>query len=126
MFLSYQKFFTLADEKRERVLAKIPMPQRLNVQSRLEQLENLTPEAKKQCLEALTKYAQMTPNERILFKAHAERWKLMPPSEHTVWKNVVKKLPPLPPIRTRSLPPIPRSSNRKGLPPLPGSNVGQE
>jgi hypothetical protein len=125
MFLAYQKFFTLAEEKRKRVLARIPMPQRLSVQSRLEQLENLSPEAKKQCLEALAKYAQMTPNERILFKANAERWKSMPASEHAVWKNVVKRVPPLPPIRTRSLPPVPRSSNRQGLPPMPSSNVGQ-
>jgi hypothetical protein len=126
MFLAYQKFFTLADEKRERVLAKIPLPQRRNVQSRLEQLENLSPEAKKQCLAALAKYAQMTLTERILFRANAERWKSMLPSEHAVWKNVVKKLPPLPPIRSRSLPPIPRSSTRQGSPLLPGSNVDQQ
>jgi len=119
MFLAYQKFFSLADEKRKRVLSKIPMPQRLNVQSKLEQIENLSPAAKKRCLEALAKYAQMTPDERVLFKVNAEVWKSMPDSEHEVWKKVVKKLPPLPPVRSLSLPPIPRSINRQGLPPLP-------
>ena len=95
------------------------MPQRLNVQSKLEQIENLSPAAKKRCLEALAKYAQMTPDERVLFKVNAEVWKLMPDAEHEVWKKVVKKLPPLPPVRSRYLPPIPRSTNRQGLPPLP-------
>ncbi len=107
MFLAYQEFFTLAEEKRQRVLAKVPMPQRRTVQIRLEQLDKLSPEVRQKCLEALEKYAQMTPNERVLFKVNAERWKQMPPSQHAVWKQVVKKVPPLPPIRSRSLPPIP-------------------
>ncbi len=126
MYLAYQKFFTLAEEKRQRVLAKVPMPQRLNIQSKLTQLENLPPEIKQKCLEALEKYAEMTPNERISFKTNAARWKQMPASEHAVWKKVVKKWPPLPPVRTRAMPPIPQSTQRKGLPPLPGSKRGAE
>ena len=119
MFLAYQKFFTLEEEKRSRVLAKIPMPQRLSIQSRIQQLENLSPELKEKCLVALEKYAEMTRNERILFRVNAERWKQMPATEHAVWKEVVKKWPPLPPIRTRSTPPIPSFKKRPSLPPMP-------
>jgi len=119
MFLGYQKFFTLEQRRQEKVLAKIPMPQRQTLQSRLEQLENLSPDVRQKCLDALQKYAHMTPEERILFRATAERWKQMEPAEHDVWRKVVTRIPPIPSVRVRTLPPIPGSGNDDGLPPLP-------
>jgi len=119
MFLGYQKFFTLEHDHQEKVLAKIPMPQRQTLQSRLDQLENLSPEVRQKCLESLQKYAHMTPEERTLFRTTAERWKQMEPAEHEVWRKVVKRIPPIPTVRTRSIPPIPGKGKDDTLPPLP-------
>lgn len=119
MFMGYQKFFTLEQGRQEKVLAKIPMPQRQTIQSRLEQLENLSPEVRQKCLDALQKYAHMTPEERKLFRTTAERWKQMEPSEHDVWRKVVKRIPPIPSIRVKTIPPIPGKARSNELPPLP-------
>ena len=119
LFLNYQKFFTLEQSRQEKVLAKIPMPQRQTLQSKLEKLENLSPEVRQKCLEALQTYAHMTPEERNLFRTTAERWKQLEPAEHEVWRKVVKRIPPIPPVRVKMTPPIPGRANGNDLPPLP-------
>lgn len=119
MFLGYQKFFTLGQRRQEKLLAKIPMPQRQTIQSRLEQLESLSPAVRQQCLDALQKYAHMTPQERTLFRTTAERWKQMEPAEHDVWRKVVQRIPPIPSVRARTTPPIPGKTKSNEWPPLP-------
>jgi hypothetical protein len=61
----------------------------------------------------------MTPEERTLFRTTAERWKQMEPAEHEVWRKVVKRIPPIPTVRARSIPPIPGKGKDDTLPPLP-------
>jgi len=122
MFLAYQRFFTLEQEKRRKVLAEIPLPQRRTLQQRLDQLENLPVDLRQKCLQALQTYAEMTPEDRVLFRATAERWKQMEPSEHEVLRKVVKvvrRVPPIPQVRTRLQPPLPGSNSSKHLPPTP-------
>jgi hypothetical protein len=107
MFRAYQQFFVLEKQERSQVLVNIPTPQRQTLQARLEKLEGMAPEVRRKCLEALQTYAEMTPEERTLFQVTAARWKKMHPSEHSIWKKLVRRVPPMPPVRVRSSPPVP-------------------
>lgn len=104
MFDAYASFFELPKMKQEAAVAKIPVPVRTQLKERLSELLRMQLDERQKCIIALHAFAEMTPEERTIFRGNAQRWRAMDASERQFWTVFVKQLPPLPPMRTsRSL-----------------------
>ena len=101
MFNAYAKFFELPRMKQEEAIAKIPVPTRKAFQERLNELMQMPLDERQRCLIALNVYANMSPEERTIFRGNAQRWRAMNEEERAFWTMVVKQLPPLPPMRNQ-------------------------
>ena len=101
MFNAYAKFFELPRMKQEEAIAKIPVPTRKAFQERLNELMQMPLDERQKCLIALNVYANMSPEERTVFRGNAQRWRAMNEEERAFWTMVVKQLPPLPPMRNQ-------------------------
>lgn len=98
MFDAYARFYELPPLKQEAAIAKIPVPARKQLKERLDELLRMPLDKQKKCLIALNAFAQMTPEERTIFRGNAERWRAMDAKEREFWTLFVKQLPPLPPM----------------------------
>jgi hypothetical protein len=102
------RFFELTDEEQEKTLRTLSEPERKQMQKVLIQFENLPVENRRYCLQAFYKFASLSPVEKELFLKSAERWQAMSPSERQAWRDLVTKLPPLPPgVQPFAAPPLP-------------------
>jgi hypothetical protein len=102
------RFFELTDEEQERTLQTFSEPERKQMQKVLMQFEKLPVENRRYCLQAFYKFASLSPVEKELFLKSAERWQAMSPSERQAWRDLVTKLPPLPPgVEPFVAPPMP-------------------
>ncbi len=98
MFDAYARFYELPPLKQDAAIAKIPVPARKQLKDRLDELLRMPLDKQKKCLIALNAFAQMTPDERTIFRGNAERWRAMDAKERQFWTLFVKQLPPLPPM----------------------------
>jgi len=100
MFDGYASFFELPKMKQDAAVAKIPIPVRTQLKERLDELLQMQLDERQKCIIALHAFAQMTPDERSIFRGNAQRWRAMDTAERQFWTVFVKQLPPLPPMRT--------------------------
>ncbi len=98
MFDAYARFYELPPLKQEAAIAKIPVPVRVALKERLNELLKMPLDKQKKCLIALNTFTQMTPEERTIFRGNADRWRAMDSKEREFWTLFVKQLPPLPPM----------------------------
>lgn len=106
MIHQFNGFFSLNTGEQEDVLARLPEYQRVKVFATIEEIQVL-PEAKRQeCLDALQRFAGMSPVQRIAFFSNAAQWRQLSDLEQKSWRTVVKHFsaaadpgegPPLPP-----------------------------
>ena len=99
MFDAYASFYELPQLKQEEAIAKIPVPVRKQLKDRLDELLQMPLDKQKKCIIALNAFAQMTPDERTIFRGNAQRWRAMDAKERQFWTLFVQQLPPLPPMR---------------------------
>jgi hypothetical protein len=64
----------------------------------LRAFEKLSDEQRAQCVQSFTNFAGMSLPERQQFLKNAERWRLMSSKERQTWREVVEKVPELPPV----------------------------
>ena len=106
MCYRFQRFFELSPREKEKILSAFPEAERGEMDKTLQAFERLAPDQRGLCVNAFSKYADMTPENRAQFLKNAERWKETPPDDRQVWRTIVTKLPPLPPVLAKpSLPP---------------------
>lgn len=106
-------FFQLPKQEQARAFGEMSETERLDIERTLEAFAQLSPEQRRICIESFQKFTMMPPPERASFLRNAARWQTMTPEERATWKNLVTKLPPLPPAPV-SLPPAPASSQTRG------------
>ncbi len=94
----FRKFFDLGEEQRKKVLGTIPDAERQQMEVAMKKFQDLPQELRQRCIDSFTKLATMSPDERAEFLKNAERWEAMAPTERQAWRDVVNKLPPLPPM----------------------------
>ncbi len=94
----FRQFFELNDEQKKRILGTIPPAERQQMAESIEKFESLPPPMREKCVASFTKFSSMTETERSEFLKNAERWESMTPSERRAWRELVNKLPPLPPM----------------------------
>ncbi|HOX02898.1 MAG TPA: DUF3106 domain-containing protein [Candidatus Paceibacterota bacterium] len=91
------RFFQLGPDARQKVLESLSETELARVQPVLEALPRLPPDQRRQYVVAFEKFVALSPPERERFLQNAERWKTMSPEERQLWRELVEKLPPLPP-----------------------------
>ncbi len=91
------RFFQLGPDARQKVLESLSETELVRVQPVLEALPRLPPDQRRQYVIAFEKFVALSPPERERFFQNAERWKTMSPEERQLWRELVEKLPPLPP-----------------------------
>ena len=111
---SFQRFIELPAADRRVILDSLPDTQRQQVERTLQALEQLPRDQRDQSLLSITKLAGMTEAQRLEFFKNVARWKALPPAEQDAWRDLVNRLPPMPPGLGPPMPPMPPP-----LPPLP-------
>ena len=121
----FRHFFELTPTEKQKTLHLLSETDRQQVALAVETLEKLAPLQRQQYLNAFNRYSNFTPEQREEFLENAKRWLALPSSERQQWRDLDRRLPPLPPGFNE--PPPPPGFRRPNPPPpslpaLPGTN----
>jgi len=110
MYASFQHFFDLSNEEKQRTLETLPAQQRLQMANALAVFGRLPRDGREQYLNSLDKLSSLSDTERQNFLQNAERWQALSPAEKQAWRTLVSRVPPLPPLPPGMAfpPPLPR------------------
>jgi len=108
----FSRFFELTPDEKQKTLNTLSEAEKAQIEKTLGTFSNLPLAQRTQCIRAFTKFAGMSPADRVEFLKNAERWSQLPPKERQAWRDLVAQVPLWPPLPTaRIMPPMP--------PPLP-------
>jgi hypothetical protein len=93
----FEAFFVLPPTAREKTLGNFSAEDRKLMEETLHAFAQLPPEQRKLCLASFRRFADLSPAERADFLRSADRWREMSPAEREQWRQLVTRLPPLPP-----------------------------
>ena len=102
-------FLDLAKADQRKALDQLSETERMEIQKTLDTFAQLSPEDRLACVNSFQKFATMTARERASFLRNAARWQQLTSEERATWRNIVGKLPPMPP-EFFLLPPMPREA----------------
>jgi hypothetical protein len=109
----FNQFFQLQEREQEKVVKGLPQNVRAHVEKMRDALKHLPLAQRKQCTEALNKFLAMTPDEQNKFLINAARWQRMSETEHDAWREIINKVPAMPPLPPGVLaPPLFAGTNR--------------
>lgn len=98
LFEHLKRFFELPSEERDKALNTLSRAEREQMENTLDAFEKLPQRDRGQCLRAFAEFAGMSAIERQRFLQSAERWSAMSSSERQAWRDIVNKLPEMPPL----------------------------
>jgi hypothetical protein len=105
---AFRQFFYLPEAERRQTVNALSDAERKQMQLALESYAGLPPVLQRECVESFSKFASMSGEERSQFLQNAAKWEAMTPDERQLWRELVNKLPPMPPgFYKSSLPPMP-------------------
>ncbi|EEF58147.1 DUF3106 domain-containing protein [Pedosphaera parvula] len=126
MSAQFQQFFELTENEKQKALQTLPEPERRQMEKTLKSFALLPKDRREKCIHAFNKFASMSNEERQDFLKNAERWEKMTPSERESWRNLVSRLPAMPPLPPGlgtpplpGIPSLPRTVRKATPPPLP-------
>jgi hypothetical protein len=90
-------FFTVEPETRARTLAALSPSEQAEIQRTLDLFARMPLAQRRASVHSFQKFATMSPEDRNQFLRNAARWREMTPQERETWKQLVTKLPPMPP-----------------------------
>lgn len=93
----FRRFFELNDRDRARALERLPEAERQSLEQLMQELDHLPGPLRTLCMDALQKFATLSPREQAEFLRSASRWQALTPGERETWRDFVTELPPLPP-----------------------------
>ena len=94
----FQRFFDLNPSEKEKTLGKLSEVERAQMERTLQTFQALPENQRRHCIESFGKISNMSRSERDQFLRKAERWQEMTPAERKSWRELVHKLPQLPPL----------------------------
>ena len=94
MYASFQHFFDLDNDARQKILSTLPPAERGPVAKTLRDLQQLPREQRDRGLQSISALADMSDEQRQAFFKNAELWQQLPPAERQTWRKVVVHLPP--------------------------------
>jgi hypothetical protein len=114
LLASFQRFFTLTEEEKQRTLRTLSAEEQEAMQATLKQFDSLPADRRAACIRGFQQFALMQPSERAQFLKNAEKWEAMTPEERQQWRDAVysiASMPPLPPgvepVLVFDAPPLP-------------------
>jgi hypothetical protein len=106
----FQRFCSLSLPEQKETFEALSESERREMEKALLAFNQLPDAQRAQCIASFGKFATMDPEERNEFFQNAARWQTMTPRERQLWRELVQRLPPIPPAP----PGFPF-----GMPPLP-------
>jgi hypothetical protein len=94
----FEQFFNLDAQEKKKTLGSLSDLERLQMESTLKTFQNLPPDQRRHCINSFGKFASMSVDERNQFLRKAELWQSMSSSERKSWRELVNKLPKMPPL----------------------------
>lgn len=92
---------------------RLPAAEAAAMQAALERFRALPAPQRRACVDAFARFASMSAAERNEFLRSAEQWARLTPTERARWRELVTRLPPLPPgLFETTLPPLPEVPRR--------------
>jgi hypothetical protein len=91
-------FFQMPREEQLEALNQFSEEDRKEMQKTLDAFGRLTPEARRACVNSFQKFATMSREERTSFLRNATRWQQLSAEDRAAWRELVEKVPPLPPV----------------------------
>jgi flagellar motor switch protein FliG len=110
--------FQSEENAQKKIIKGLPEDVRKPVEKLMEQLKQMPPEQRQRCTAALNKFLKMSPDDQRQFLQNATRWQRMSEKEHNAWREVVNKVPQLPPIPPGMEPPSPLIAGTNSVVPL--------
>jgi hypothetical protein len=119
----FDQYFELSPREREKILGTLSDAERVQMEHALASFAKLPREERAICVRSFEKFASMDLAERQQFLKNAARWEKMTPAERQTWRDLVKRVPDLPPMPPEfGLPPAPSALPRP--PATPATNSG--
>ncbi len=107
----FQKFFELNEEQKAKTLDVLTDTERRQMQGTLQMFGRLPKDQRDRCISGFKKFADLSPDEQRQFLQNADRWQAMSAKDREVWRKLVARVlpkPPLPPgVKGRQPPPLP-------------------
>ena len=117
----FEQFFSLSANERQQSYQTLSRKERMQMTKSLHDFSQLPEARREQCLKAFTKFASLSKQDRDEFLKNVERWNEMSDSERQAWRNLVQRIPKLPPF-PGSPPPLP-PANPRAHPIFPGNRA---
>jgi len=113
----FNRFFDLTTEEKHKALSTLSEPERQQIEKTLRAFGNLTAAQRASCIRSFDKFASLSLADRQQFLKNAESWKLMSPGQRQAWRELVHKIPQMPPFPPGfDFPPLPPQPMPSGLP----------
>jgi hypothetical protein len=117
----HERLFKLNARERERILNRMADQERRQMETTLRRFARLPTPQREACLRGFQKFTALSPREQEEFLTNAERWQAMTPKDRQLWRDLVARLqpkPPLPPGLRAKTPPLPPGATaKKPVPP---------
>ncbi|MEO7299197.1 MAG: DUF3106 domain-containing protein [Verrucomicrobiota bacterium] len=111
MFKRFQQFFEMNADEKQKTLQALSNSERLEMEKSLQKFQQLAPAQRRHCIESFSKLSTMNAMERKQFLRKAEVWQNMSAADRKAWRELVAKLPQMPPLppglKIVSTPPVP-------------------
>jgi hypothetical protein len=108
---TFHRFFELSESEREKTLGSLGEAERRQMEASLQSFAALPEAERNRCIESFRKFASLSEAERAEFLHNVGRWKQMTAEERQTWRDLVEKLP--------AVPPLPPGMELTRLPPFP-------
>lgn len=102
-------FFELPRKDQLKALDDFSEAERQEMQKTLDAFAQLSPADRRACVDSFQRFAIMSRQERTSFLRNAARWRQLSPEERAKWRELVNKVPPMPPEPVPT-PPMPRNT----------------
>jgi len=117
----FSQFCEEDQARQQKTLTTFTDAERRTMEIALKQFAGLPEAQRKVCIQSFQKFATMDPAQRDEFLKNAARWETMTPKERGLWRTLVQRYPPMPPLppRFRHVPDPPLPPGMILPPPLP-------
>jgi len=103
IFDNFRSVFDLNEGERQKVISQSPIDrssatEQEKIARLMKSFDELPPAQRQRWMNSLQKFTSMSMEERAQFVQNAERWQKMSETERQNWRNLIRKIPPLPPM----------------------------
>lgn len=98
VFAQFNDMFDISAEEREQTFKTLSAEERDAMREALDSFNHLSGEQRQVCLRSFEKFSHMNGQERRMFLQKAEAWSRMTAAEREQWKELVNRVPNLPPF----------------------------